>query len=343
MKIKNRNKLTDKLKQNFMPIIFFSIICIATLINEKICCKATSILNKNVDINLFSPKIVNDECYFSNFNIQTKNNQTELVDKLEYIKGVVAGEIDVDSDIEALKAQAVAAFTYAVFHKKLNKEPFPITTLFQVYSNKTERENKFKDKFNEKEEKLNSLVKSVENEVITYNNKIINSVYFASSPGQTASSSTIWNNPLKYLISVSSPETIITKDVQISLDDLKKLINNLQNKNDNTKIDVEENLNNSNKIEISKKDSANFVIEMKIFGKTVSGNKIRQLLNLPSTNFEVITDSTNCVFKCKGHGHCVGMSQRGAIEMAKKGKNYKEILKHYYPGVNIQKINEIIN
>ena len=74
---------------------------------------------------------------------------------------------------------------------------------------------------------------------------------------------------------------------------------------------------------------------MKIGNLNLSGVELRTILGLKSANFEVTIDNDNVKFKVTGYGHGVGMSQTGADSMANEGKNYEEIIKHFYTGVEI--------
>ena len=81
-----------------------------------------------------------------------------------------------------------------------------------------------------------------------------------------------------------------------------------------------------------------FKFVSKICGKEFSGSKIREALGLKSTNFNVTLKDNVFTFTVYGYGHGVGMSQHGANVLAKEGKSYDEILKHYYTGVEIETI-----
>ena len=83
------------------------------------------------------------------------------------------------------------------------------------------------------------------------------------------------------------------------------------------------------------KAKTGFVKKIKILGKNFTGREIRSLFKLRSSNFNIDIRKNKVKFIVRGHGHGVGMSQFGAIEMAKNGKNYEEILKHYYTGVEV--------
>ena len=91
-----------------------------------------------------------------------------------------------------------------------------------------------------------------------------------------------------------------------------------------------------NPIEIKEYTEGNRVKTIKIGNKELSGVEVRTILGLRSANFQVSIDGDNISFKVVGYGHGVGMSQTGADSMAKEGKNYEEIIKHFYTGVEIK-------
>ena len=82
----------------------------------------------------------------------------------------------------------------------------------------------------------------------------------------------------------------------------------------------------------------NRVKKIKIGNKEFSGVEIRTLMGLKSANFNIEVQDDNIYFSVLGYGHGVGMSQTGADSMAKEGKNYEEIIKHFYTGVEISNI-----
>ena len=90
-----------------------------------------------------------------------------------------------------------------------------------------------------------------------------------------------------------------------------------------------------NQIKVLERTNAGSVKTIQIGDKKISGRNIRTLFGLNSSNFDIGFENDTVVFKVKGYGHGVGMSQWGANAMAKNGSNYEEILKHYYTGVEI--------
>ena len=93
-------------------------------------------------------------------------------------------------------------------------------------------------------------------------------------------------------------------------------------------------------IKILSKTEGGRVKEIKINNKIFTGNEIRKIFNLRSSNFEVTLDKEKIIFKTKGYGHGVGLSQWGAQAMALNGAYAEEIIKHYYHEVEVKKINE---
>ena len=77
---------------------------------------------------------------------------------------------------------------------------------------------------------------------------------------------------------------------------------------------------------------------IKIGNKNISGVEARIVFGLKSANFEVIKEDDKIKFSVIGYGHGVGMSQTGADSLAKQGKNYEDIIKHFYTGVEITDI-----
>src|SRR5574344_1133612 len=80
------------------------------------------------------------------------------------------------------------------------------------------------------------------------------------------------------------------------------------------------------------------IYKVNINGNDFTGSEVRSLLKIRSTDFDITQNEDKIVVNTKGYGHGVGMSQYGANGMAKNGKNYQEILSHYYTGTILKKI-----
>lgn len=249
-----------------------------------------------------------------------------------YIVGVVAGEMPVSFNIEALKAQAVAARSYVL--KKMeysNSKDYDIvdTIMNQVYLTDDELKNSWKDSYTDKINKIKTAVIQTKGEVIKYDDSIIEAFFFSTSTGKTENSGEIFSTQLPYLVSVDSTwdgEVSPLYDTynNMSLEEFYKLLG----------------LKYSSNLEIvkTKTTSTGRIREMNINGSIFSASDIINKLNLRSTYFDLKQDGNNVIINVKGYGHGVGMSQYGAEAMANKGYSYDQIIKHYYTGVKIEKI-----
>lgn len=270
----------------------------------------------------------------------TKEERIEEIPIEEYVKSVVSGEMLVSFNEEALKAQAIAARTY-VMSKRL--KPCEIaeggdvcdTTHCQVYISKSERLEKWGVNGEEYWDKISKAIDETKGKVLTYNNELVlYPQYFSTSSGMTENAVDVFSNDVPYLVSTESKgEEIAPKyETEFSFN-INEFVNNINNKYQDAELTVD---NLSGNIEIISRSDAGGIKEIR-FGKTkVKGADFRLAFGLSSTNFEYSIDGENIVFKCKGYGHGVGMSQWGANVMGNNGSNFEEILKHYYRGTDLK-------
>ena len=253
----------------------------------------------------------------------------ETLDLEEYIIGVVAGEMPASFEDEALKAQAIAARSYALNKiKSTNKEYDLLTDITnQVYITKEEMQEKWQEEYEKYYDKIKKAVEDTKNLVMMYDGEVISAYYFAMSNGKTEDVSLVFGENIDYLVSVDSSRDENVKNFMVT--------NEIEKEEFCEKLDIScEEI----KIEEIKRTDSNRVDTIKINGKEYKGTKIRALLNLRSTDFDIeIKESINIT--TRGYGHGVGMSQYGANEMAKNGATYEEILKYYYKDINLTKIN----
>ena len=220
-------------------------------------------------------------------------------------------------------------------------KPIPINNTFQTYLNEKERQKKFGNKFKFNEDKLKNLVKSLDGIYIFVNNnenKLANTVYFSSSNGEkTENAKDVWGGDISYLRSVDC--SFEKPKIKILKFDYGNLLNLAKQKNINANND---NVKNEDSVKIISKSDSGRIQNIEIYGVNFSGEETRKMLNLPSSYFNIEFQKDKIYFHCKGSGHGVGMSQNGANILAKnQNKNFEEIIKHYYKGVEIKNINQI--
>lgn len=260
----------------------------------------------------------------------------EVIEKLpleNYLVGVVAAEMPATFELEALKAQAMAARTYIV-KQMLAEETIGLpegaqvtdTTIHQVYKGDDELKKSWGMDYNWKVKKITEAVKETSGKILTYKGEAIDATFFSTSNGFTENSEDYWPNPFPYLRSVESPWD--TKSDKFSASETIPV------KEFETKLGVK--LADGETIgKITERTSGKRVSKVDFNGKVLTGKDIREKLNLRSSDFTWERQGNQIVINTKGFGHGVGMSQYGANGMAAEGKNYQDIVKHYYQGIEI--------
>lgn len=269
------------------------------------------------------------------------SGKTLTISLEDYIVGVVCAEMPAEFFDEALKAQAVAARTYAV--KKIKSSASEhgdaeLCTDFshcQAYVSPEDIHKNWGDNYAKYMNKVKSAVFSTQGEYLVYNNEPAMAVFHACSNGITEKSSDVWGGDVPYLTNVESKGDSEKKDYvsysRYSRDEFVKILEVELN----SKIDIT--LTPIGNIEYS---SGNNVVSIELFGNVLKGTDVRRMFSLKATSFNLEYDDSEFVFEVTGNGHGVGMSQYGANAMCAEGFTYREILNHYYPGTEIRKMNK---
>ena len=271
--------------------------------------------------------------YITNNIIRVKDEKTGVINEIpfeEYIKGVVAGEMPATFEFEALKAQAVASRSYAMYQMSATKDKeYDVvnTTSNQVYLTDEQLKENWKEKYPENINKIKKAIAETSGEYLTYNGEVVNAMFFSTSVGATENSEEVFVSALPYLRSVDSvwdeASPKYTDTYTFTLEDFYKKLNLTFNQN--------------LKVEIISKTSTGRIKTLKINGEEMQGRDFASKLNLRSNYFEIIQNANTITITTKGFGHGVGMSQYGANGMAKEGYKYDQILKHYYQNTEIKK------
>ncbi len=271
---------------------------------------------------------------------RTLTGKTETVDFEEYVKGVVAGEVPHTFKKEAMKAQAVAARTYSVAKITAGNSsdhpsaPVCDTTHCQVYRDSEELKNlKGSEWIKKSYTKICSAVEATEGQIMYYDGRPVkHALFHSSSGGRTENCEDVFVSAVPYLVSVKSPyeddATHKKETASFSYAKLKSLIAASYPA-------VSTGAVNKNNVKIISNNEGGSVAKMQIGDAVLSGVEVRTALGLFSATFTVSANDKNAVFTSTGSGHGVGLSQYGANGMAKEGYDYKQILKHYYTGVEV--------
>lgn len=257
----------------------------------------------------------------------------------EYVLGVVAAEMPASFEPEALKAQAVAARTYAVrsmlcggCSKYPGADVCGESGHCQGYCTKDEMKAKWKDGFGGYYARLERAVAETAGKVATYRGEPILTLYHASSAGYTEDVENAFAQKLPYLRGVPTGDDAATDLTRAEEYDRAWFCEAVNEQWPRAKLapDALE-----AQISVKSRFPSGRVNAVKLGGVTVEGKELRKLVDLRSTNFAIGFNRYSIIFTTEGNGHGVGMSQYGAQAMAKQGKDYTEILMHYYTDIEV--------
>ena len=272
-----------------------------------------------------------ESSFFVSF-MDEEGNKTEMgLD--EYLVGAVLGEMPASFETEALKAQAVAARTYAwkVRHDGVKHGEGSVCGNYACCQAYISGEEYIESGGSiESVEKVRSAVLATSDLVLMYDGNLIDATYFSCSGGRTEDALAVWGSDIPYLRSVDSPgeehAKWYTDEMSFSRAQLESALD----------ISLPENTEDWFG-EISYTNGGG-VETIRIGEELFSGTRLRSLLRLRSTSFDVTAENDAAVFTTRGYGHRVGMSQYGADAMAAAGADFGKILEHYYPGTELVKL-----
>ena len=267
----------------------------------------------------------------------TESQKISEISMQEYMVGAVLAQMPADFDDEALKAQAVLAHTYIVRRKMSEKESpdknlkgadiSDDTAIYQSYFTPEQAKEFYGEQYDDAFKNVSEAVKSVQNEVLTYDSQPIIVAFHAVSCGKTESAKNMWGEDIPYLVSVDSnfdkQVEGFEKTTELSADELADKLKAVFEDADFSGM--------SDEFEITKHTDNGTILSINAGGNELSGTDFATALSLPSPCFSFTENDGIYTFTSKGVGHLVGMSQYGANAMAQKGSDYKQILQHYFP------------
>ena len=275
--------------------------------------------------------------------IQLLHQDTGKTEELEldtYLYGVVSAEMPASFEEEALKAQAVVARTYTLYkivnndgkHKEV--DICDDSTCCQAWISKENRFARWEESEQEENwKKIVNAVNSTQGKIITYQGKPINAFFHSNSGGETEAPIEVWGGSgYPYLQSVSTAGedaySQYSSEAEFTEEEYVEKIKEVHS-------DFEINWKEDNCIEVTEYTEGNRVKTIKIGNLELSGVEVRTIFGLRSANFKVTREGGKIKFEVTGYGHGVGMSQTGADSLAKQGKNYEDIIHHFYTDVEI--------
>lgn len=270
--------------------------------------------------------------------------QLQTMSLEEYLVGVVTAEMPAAFDLEALKAQAVVARTYTVNQmrayggKGCDKHSQADICTDPAHCQAWESEEKALGKWPAQEastylNKIRAAVRATAGKVVLHNGNLIDAVFHASCGGHTENSENVWSAALPYLRGVADPYCIGTRwsktEHEFSGAQFAQAIFPYVSA-------VPVSSSGRPLLDNAVRSNTGRIKQLNIAGETVSGRDLRSALKLPSTNVTWQITGEKVTFTVRGYGHGVGLCQYGANGMANAGKDYLEIIQHYYTDVEVK-------
>lgn len=245
----------------------------------------------------------------------------------EYIPILTAAHIDWGYEKEAIQAQTVIERTN-LFLKNESEEAMKDVQEAADYLKKKNMNGEELKQF----QRFQEAADDTKGMVLVFQNEKKELPYHALSQGKTRSGEEILGERFAYIPSVETPKDIDSPlYVEGCYFSLKELEEKIKKSYPAFSITAEA------EIEITKTDSAGYVMEIQIGNQAFQGERIKEVLDLPSSCFSVQSSQGEVRFLCKGIGHGMGMSQYTAHHLALEGKNYEQILAYFFPDMEIQK------
>ena len=264
--------------------------------------------------------------------------KVEEVAAADYVAGAIAAEMPATCEEDALIAQGMAAYTNAHYLAALRRANPPEELKGADFSaDPAKRLGYVTDDgmkamwgthYKEYRQKIDRAAAEAMKCLITYEGEPIVAAYFAISAGQsTEDSGNVWEGSLPYLIPADShwdkDAAGYHSTVTLTAAELRKKL---------TTQSILTGQKPEEWLKILTRSGSGYVTAVQAGDRVLTGQQLRTLLGLRSAAFTVECKNDLFTFDVLGYGHGVGLSQAGAQYMAQHGKNYKEILLHYYTG-----------
>ncbi|MBR3816937.1 MAG: stage II sporulation protein D [Clostridia bacterium] len=276
--------------------------------------------------------------------LQASTGNILTLDFQDYLIGAVAAEMPASFSEEALKAQSVACYTYALWIiENADRAPdslFDISddsSKHQGYLTNADMKDKWGDKYEKYYSKIKKAVTETRGEYISFSSKPAMTVFHGLSSGKTVSAKELWGYDIPYLISVDAPGDKLSPDLisenEFTKEEFSKIVTGITEQKASTDISAD----------VSDVTRDGYLNKLSINGAEIGRSDIRSAFSLKSSCFKIQITEDQVIFSVYGRGHGIGMSQYSADFMARQGYDYKEILGHFYPGTELKENKHLQN
>lgn len=278
--------------------------------------------------------------------LNQSTGQVETLSLEQYQLYAMASEMSAEFHLEALKAQGVAALSYALYQAEQQRQnPNPDLKGADLAADPQNRKGYmteegardfYGDQFEYAWARLNQAAAEVRGMVLVHEGQAIAAAYHAISAGLTESAEEVWGAPLPYLTTADSQWDILApgykSTASFSQEELRGLL-----KEEGITLPQDP----AKWIEVLERSAAGYVTRVRVGDREMSGGTLRFLLGLRSADFDLVPSGQQFVFEVRGYGHGAGLSQNGADYLGRQGKDYRQILAHYYTGATLARIENL--
>lgn len=265
---------------------------------------------------------------------EQSSGEVQQVPRRDYIIGAVAAEMPLTWPDEALKAQAVAAHSYALYCRDhttagdawLSADP----ARRQGYLTDAVLHSYWGTNYTDNYARLSALVDSVLTQVLCYDGAPAGTSYFAISNGRTEASENVWGTALPYLVAVDSSTDTQADNYEVTL-----TLSTTQVQAALTAQGLMPGASPESWFGAPTRTPSGYVAQLSVCGVERSGAFLRKALGLRSTDFTIRYEGNQFYITTHGYGHGVGLSQWGTKALAEQGQTYDAILAHYFPGTTL--------
>ena len=263
--------------------------------------------------------------------------EVQQVPKRDYLIGAAAAEMPLSWPDEALKAQIVAAHSYALYCRDhasaangswLSADP----ARRQGYLTDAVLHSYWGTDYEASYARLSALVDAVLDDVLCYDGAAAGTSYFAISNGRTEASENVWGSALPYLVPVDSSTDLAADNYEVTLTLSAAQVQQLLSSVLGIAADLSAPEGWFGEPTLT---ASGYVASLPVCGQTISGTALRRALGLRSACFTIQYQDGGFLITTRGYGHGVGLSQWGAKALAEQGQSYADILAHYFPGTQL--------
>lgn len=263
----------------------------------------------------------------------------------DFVRGAVAAEMPVSFHSEALKAQAVAAHTFALHNHYVQRQsPDPALkgadfsadpSNLKVYTTEEAARAFYGESADRSWSKICKAADSVLSYILEYEEEPIVAAYHAISAGQTEDAANVWTGSAPYLHPAESEGDLLAPDyestVKVTAEELRAAL-------EKSYPDIALGADPAQWLGGEERSESGYVVQIQVGDGLLHGLELRNLLDLRSHNFKVAYEDGVFTFQVLGYGHGVGLSQYGADFLARQGYSFREILENYYTGTVLKQV-----